>query len=52
MKKKVPVNQPLKADEFLKRADGMRNHQYNRRMSDPGILLLLQISALNNADLS
>jgi hypothetical protein len=43
---------PLKANEFLKRAAGMRNGQSDRRMSDLGILLLLhQISALNNADL-
>jgi len=43
---------PLKANEFLKPTGGMRNGQYDRRISDPGILLLLlQISALDNADL-
>jgi hypothetical protein len=40
---------PLMADKFLKRADGMRNGQYGRRMSD--LAILLQISALDNADL-
>jgi hypothetical protein len=42
---------PLKANEFLKRAAGMRNGQSDRRMSDLGILVPLQINALNYADL-
>jgi hypothetical protein len=41
---------PLKADEFLKRADETRNDRDGRRLPDLGILLL-QISALTHADL-